>query len=73
MFDQEELKILETLENDQLIRSVNVDEEMVLAKKAAKMIKGSILQKSKAIKKYDNLDDMIKKAYDMEMREKYGG
>jgi len=33
---------------------------------------GGILQKSKTIKKYDYLDDMIEDAYDMEMREKYG-
>ncbi len=33
---------------------------------------GGILQKNKAIKKYDDLDDMIADAYDMEMREKYG-
>ena len=63
--------ILEALENDQLARSVNVDEEIALAKKAAKMIKGGIFQKNKAIKKNDNLDDDIEEAYDMEMREKY--
>ena len=33
---------------------------------------GGILQKNKASKKYDNLDEMITDAYDMEMREKYG-
>jgi len=33
---------------------------------------GGILQKSKALKKHDELDDMIEEAYDMEMREKYG-
>ena len=33
---------------------------------------GGILQKSKPINKYDNLDEMIEDAYDMEMREKYG-
>ena len=33
---------------------------------------GGILQKSKSTQKHDDLDDMIEKAYDMEMREKYG-
>ena len=33
---------------------------------------GGILQKGKAIKKYNNPDEMIADAYDMEMREKYG-
>jgi len=33
---------------------------------------GGILQKSNPINKYDNLDEMIEDAYDMEMREKYG-
>ncbi len=33
---------------------------------------GGILQKSKAFKKNEKLDNMIEEAYDMEMREKYG-
>lgn len=45
MFDTEELEILEALENDKLKRSVNADEEMALAKKAAK----EYLSKSKNI------------------------
>jgi predicted DNA binding CopG/RHH family protein len=45
MFDQEELEILEALENNKLKRSVNADEEMALAKKAAK----EYLSKSKNI------------------------
>lgn len=45
MFDTEELEILEALENDKLKRNVNADEEMALAKKAAK----EYLSKSKNI------------------------
>lgn len=45
MFDAEELEILEALENGKLKRSVNADEEMALAKKAAK----EYLSKSKNI------------------------
>jgi predicted DNA binding CopG/RHH family protein len=45
MFDTQELEILEALENDKLKRSVNADEEMALAKKAAK----EYLSKSKNI------------------------
>lgn len=36
MFDNEELMILNALENDQLQRSVDVDEEIAFAKKATK-------------------------------------
>lgn len=35
MFDEEEIAILNAIENDILVRSVNVDEEIVLARKAA--------------------------------------
>ncbi len=33
---------------------------------------GGILQKHKGSKKYEEIDDMIEDAYDMEMRGKYG-
>ena len=33
---------------------------------------GGILQKNKTNKNYDDLDEMIANAYDMEMKEKYG-
>lgn len=36
MFDAEELTILETLEQDKLARSIDADEEIALACKAAK-------------------------------------
>jgi hypothetical protein len=36
MFDEEELLILAALENNQLIRSVNADEEIAFARQAAK-------------------------------------
>ena len=45
MFDQEEMAILNALENNKLVRSVNADEEIALAKKAAK----EYLSKSKNI------------------------
>ena len=45
MFDTEELEILEALEKNELKRSVNADEEIALAKKAAK----EYLSKSKNI------------------------
>lgn len=35
MFDDEEMSIFTTFENDQLIRSVNADEEIALARQAA--------------------------------------
>jgi predicted DNA binding CopG/RHH family protein len=54
MFDQEELEILETLENDELVRSVNVDEEIALTKKAAK----EYLSKSKNITLRLNMMDL---------------
>ena len=54
MFDQEELEILEALDNDQLKRSINVDEEIALAKKAAK----EYLSKSKNITLRLNMMDL---------------
>ncbi len=45
MFDAEELEILEALEKNELKRSVDADEEIALAKKAAK----EYLSKSKNI------------------------
>lgn len=36
MFDDEEMSILTALEHNQLIRSINADEEIALAKQAAK-------------------------------------
>jgi len=54
MFDQEELEILEALNNDQLKRSINADEEIALAKKAAK----EYLCKSKNITLRLNMMDL---------------
>lgn len=45
MFDEEEMAILSALEDNKLVRSVNADEEIALAKKAAK----EYLSKSKNI------------------------
>jgi len=45
MFNKEEMEILDALENNKLVRSVNVEEEIALAKKAAK----EYLSKSKNI------------------------
>lgn len=45
MFDQEEMLILNALEDNKLVRSINADEEIALAKKAAK----EYLSKSKNI------------------------
>lgn len=45
MFDQEEIAILNALEDNKLVRSVNADEEIALAKKATK----EYLSKSKNI------------------------
>lgn len=45
MFDAEEMAILNALENDTLVRSVDADEEIALARKAAK----EYLSKSKNI------------------------
>ncbi len=45
MFDQEELKILEALENDTITHSIDRDEEIALAKAAAK----AYLSKSKNV------------------------
>ncbi len=45
MFDQEEMAILNALEDNKLVRSINADEEIALAKKAAK----EYLSKSKNI------------------------
>jgi predicted DNA binding CopG/RHH family protein len=45
MFDTEEMAILNALENNKLIRSVDADEEIALARKAAK----EYLSKSKNI------------------------
>lgn len=36
MFDDEEMSILIALENNQLVRSINLEEEMALAKQVAK-------------------------------------
>ena len=54
MFEQEELEILEALENDKLVRSVNMHEEIALAKKAAK----EYLSKSKNITLRLNMMDL---------------
>ena len=45
MFDKEELEILEAMENDTLVQSVNLEEEIALAKASAK----EYLTKSKNI------------------------
>ncbi len=45
MFDAEEMAILNALENDTLVRSVDADEEIALARKASK----EYLSKSKNI------------------------
>jgi predicted DNA binding CopG/RHH family protein len=45
MFDKEELEILEAMENGTLKSSINVDEEIALAKKSAK----GYLSKSKNV------------------------
>ncbi|MCI4406359.1 MAG: hypothetical protein JHC35_03595 [Sulfuricurvum sp.] len=45
MFDAEEMAILNALENDTLVRSVDADEEIMLARKVAK----EYLSKSKNI------------------------
>ncbi|MFZ2889445.1 hypothetical protein [Sulfuricurvum sp.] len=45
MFDAEEMEILNALENNKLVRSINVDEEIALARQAAK----EYLSKSKNI------------------------
>lgn len=36
MFDDEEMSVLTALENDQLVSSINAEEEIALAKQAAK-------------------------------------
>ncbi len=54
MFEKEELEILAALENDKLVRSVNVDEEIALAKKAAK----EYLMKSKNVTLRLNMMDL---------------
>ncbi|MDP3301745.1 MAG: hypothetical protein Q8S36_07250 [Sulfuricurvum sp.] len=45
MFDTEEMAILNAIENDELVRSVDADEEIALARKASK----EYLSKSKNI------------------------
>ncbi|MCK9374498.1 MAG: hypothetical protein M0P91_15075 [Sulfuricurvum sp.] len=45
MFDEEEMEILNALENNKLVRSINADEEIALARQAAK----EYLSKSKNI------------------------
>ena len=45
MFDKEELEILEAVENDALVQSSNIEEEIALAKASAK----AYLNKSKNI------------------------
>jgi predicted DNA binding CopG/RHH family protein len=45
MFDAEEMEILNALENNKLLRSINADEEIALARQAAK----EYLSKSKNI------------------------
>ncbi len=54
MFEKEELEIIAALENDKLVRSVNVDEEIALAKKAAK----EYLMKSKNVTLRLNMMDL---------------
>lgn len=54
MFDAEELEILEALEKNELKRSMDADEEIALAKKAAK----EYLSKSKNITIRLNLADV---------------
>ena len=54
MFDKEELEILQAYENDNLKRSVNVDEEIALAKASAK----EYLTKSKNITLRLNMADL---------------
>ena len=54
MFDQEELEILEALESNTLKRSINADEEIALARQAAK----AYLQKSKNITLRLNMLDL---------------
>jgi len=54
MFDKEELEILEALENDTLKQSINVDEEIALARASAK----EYLTKSKNITLRLNMADL---------------
>ena len=54
MFDTEELEILEAFDNDTLVQSINVEEEISLAKSAAK----EYLTKSKNITLRLNLADL---------------
>ena len=54
MFDKEELEILEALEEGQLKKSINADEEIALAKQAAK----EYLSKSKNITLRLNMLDL---------------
>jgi predicted DNA binding CopG/RHH family protein len=54
MFDKEELEILEALEDGQLKKSINADEEIALAKQAAK----EYLSKSKNITLRLNMLDL---------------
>ena len=54
MFEEEELEILEAMENDTLVRSVNMEEEIALAKNAAK----EYLLKSKNITLRINMMDL---------------
>jgi predicted DNA binding CopG/RHH family protein len=55
MFDKEELAILEALENDTLVKSINADEEIAVAKKVAK----EYLSKSKNITLRMNMMDLV--------------
>jgi len=55
MFDKEELEILEALEGNNLHKSIDVDEEIMLARSAAK----EYLSKSKNVTLRINMMDLI--------------
>ena len=55
MFDKEELEILEAFENDDIVKSIDADEEIAIAKQAAK----EYLSKSKNITLRMNMMDLV--------------
>jgi predicted DNA binding CopG/RHH family protein len=55
MFDKEELEILEALENNKLLKSIDADEEIMLAQNAAKVY----LSKSKNVTLRISMMDLI--------------
>ena len=55
MFDKEELDILEAFENDTIVKSIDAEEEIAVAKKAAK----DYLSKSKNITLRMSMMDLV--------------